>query len=95
MFVFVLFFLLFFQGPAPSKVTDTIYEVSKTLKEYHISTIPDVDLTTLQCITVDEHFTVDVIDPGVSHILLLLHLIIIIIIPIVFVILSIQTFFQC
>eukprot|EP01147_Barroeca_monosierra_P000578 gene578-3895_t len=50
-------------GPAPSKVTDTIYEVSKTLKEYHISTIPDVDLTTLQCITVDEHFTVDVIDP--------------------------------
>jgi phosphoglucomutase len=33
-------------APAPEKVTDKIYEITKTIKEYKIADIPDVCCST-------------------------------------------------
>ncbi|KAG0640855.1 hypothetical protein HOY80DRAFT_778135 [Tuber brumale] len=34
-------------APAPEKVTDKIYEITKTISEYKIADIPDIDLATI------------------------------------------------
>lgn len=50
-------------GPAPEKITDTIFEKSKIIAEYKIADIPEVDVDALGEIVFDDgKFTVEVID---------------------------------
>ncbi|MDO9392723.1 MAG: alpha-D-glucose phosphate-specific phosphoglucomutase, partial [Methylotenera sp.] len=50
-------------GPAPEKITDTIFEKSKIITEYKIADIPEVDVDALGEIVFDGgKFTVEVID---------------------------------
>ncbi|MDP1657912.1 MAG: alpha-D-glucose phosphate-specific phosphoglucomutase [Methylotenera sp.] len=50
-------------GPAPEKITDTIFEKSKIITEYKITDIPEVDVDTLGEMVFDGgKFTVEVID---------------------------------
>ncbi|SDK43157.1 phosphoglucomutase [Methylophilus rhizosphaerae] len=49
-------------GPAPEKITDRIFATSKTITEYRIAEIPEVNLSKLGT-TVHDGFSVTVIDP--------------------------------
>ncbi len=54
-------------GPAPEKITDEVFAKSKVIAEYKISDLPQVDIDTIgetqfAGITVDQTFTVQVID---------------------------------
>jgi phosphoglucomutase len=49
-------------GPAPEKITDAIYERTKTIKEYQISDAPDIDIDRLGTVSI-EGATVEIIDP--------------------------------
>ncbi|WP_029349028.1 alpha-D-glucose phosphate-specific phosphoglucomutase [Bosea sp. 117] len=49
-------------GPAPEKITDAIFARTKTISEYRIADVPDVDLDRLG-ITRVANMVVDVIDP--------------------------------
>lgn len=49
-------------GPAPEKITDRVFAESKTLTEYRIAEMPEVDLSKLGT-TVQDGFSVTVIDP--------------------------------
>ena len=51
-------------GPAPSSVTNAIYEATKTITEYQIdSSLADLDVSKPTTHQVDEHFQVIVVDP--------------------------------
>lgn len=49
-------------GPAPEKITEAIFAISKTLQQYQLAELPAVDLDQAGVTTFD-HFTVEVIDP--------------------------------
>ena len=49
-------------GPAPEKVTEAIYQHSRSIQEYRILETDDVDLDTLECFSLGE-MHVEVIDP--------------------------------
>ncbi|KAJ1649571.1 hypothetical protein IWQ61_009388 [Dispira simplex] len=49
-------------GPAPEAVTNRIYEDTKTLSEYYMAEVPDVDLTKLGTQTVGA-MEVEIVDP--------------------------------
>jgi phosphoglucomutase len=50
-------------GPAPEKITDSIFDLSKRIKEYKIADLPVVDIDTIGKVVFDSgKFTVDVID---------------------------------
>ena len=50
-------------GPAPEKITDSIFELSKKITEYKISDLPEIDVDTIGETTFDGgKFTVKVID---------------------------------
>ncbi len=50
-------------GPAPEKITDSIFEKSKVITEYKITDLPEVDVDTIgESIFNDGKFTVKVID---------------------------------
>jgi phosphoglucomutase len=53
-------------GPAPEKVTDAVYERTKTITEYLIVDAPDVDLDKLGPVKVGDA-TVEVVDPVVEY----------------------------
>jgi phosphoglucomutase len=53
-------------GPAPEKITDAIYEHTKTLSEYHISDAAPVDLDQLGTTRI-ENMTIEVIDPVLDY----------------------------
>ncbi|KAF4124099.1 phosphoglucomutase [Geosmithia morbida] len=57
-------------GPAPESVTNKIFEASKTLKSYKISSIPDVDITTLGTKTYG-NLEVEVIDSTADYVAML------------------------
>ena len=50
-------------GPAPEKITDTIFEKSKVIATYKIAKLPEVDVDTIgKTVFEDGKFTVEVID---------------------------------
>eukprot|EP00056_Hartaetosiga_gracilis_P014466 m.240639 g.240639 ORF g.240639 m.240639 type:complete len:553 (+) comp15636_c0_seq1:395-2053(+) len=49
-------------GPAPSSFTNAVFEESKTISEYEISDMNDIDIDQIATTQVDEHFVVDVVD---------------------------------
>jgi phosphoglucomutase len=49
-------------GPAPEKVTDAIFERTRSLKEYRVLDSEDIDLDLLECFTLGE-MHVEIIDP--------------------------------
>ena len=50
-------------GPAPEKITDSIFELSKKIAAYKIVELPEVDVDTIGITTFDDgKFTVEVID---------------------------------
>jgi phosphoglucomutase len=49
-------------GPAPEKITDAIYDLSKKISSYKISDAADVDLDTVGTVTLDG-MEIEVIDP--------------------------------
>ncbi|UTW54506.1 alpha-D-glucose phosphate-specific phosphoglucomutase [Kordiimonas sp. SCSIO 12610] len=49
-------------GPAPEAVTDAIYTISKSISEYHICDVVDVDLNAIGKTQLDD-MTVEIIDP--------------------------------
>jgi phosphoglucomutase len=53
-------------GPAPEKMTEAIFERSKTIRQYRICEAPDVDLDTLGARRLGE-MTVEVIDPVADY----------------------------
>jgi len=53
-------------GPAPEKITEAIFEHSKNIQHYQLSTLADIDLDTLGETTLDG-FTVEVIDPVADY----------------------------
>ncbi len=53
-------------GPAPEKITDAIYEHTKTLTQYRIVDTPDVDLDRLGSTRID-NMTIEVIDPVADY----------------------------
>jgi phosphoglucomutase len=53
-------------GPAPEKMTEAIFERSKTIRQYRICEAPDVDLDTLGARRLGET-TVEVIDPVADY----------------------------
>jgi phosphoglucomutase len=53
-------------GPAPEKITDAIYERTKTIKEYKISDAPDIDIDRLGTVSI-EGATVEIIDPVTQY----------------------------
>ena len=53
-------------GPAPEKITDAIFEHTKTLTSYHISDASAVDLDRLGATRI-EHMAIEVIDPVADY----------------------------
>jgi phosphoglucomutase len=53
-------------GPAPEKITDRIYEISKSINEYRVSETGDIDLSTTGSIKLDE-MQVEIIDPVADY----------------------------
>jgi len=53
-------------GPAPEKITDRIFDISKSISEYRISQAEDIDLSTTTTIQLDE-MRVDIIDPVADY----------------------------
>lgn len=49
-------------GPAPEKITEAIFAISKTIKQYQLVDFPNIDLDQLGLTEIDE-FSVEVIDP--------------------------------
>ena len=49
-------------GPAPSSMTNKIFEVSKSLAQYATSDFEDIDLSEIRTLTIDDSFTVEVVD---------------------------------
>jgi phosphoglucomutase len=60
-------------GPAPEKITETIFARSKAISTYKISDAPDVDLDTLGTVTVED-MAVQVIDPVEDYLGLMVNL---------------------
>ncbi|PZO76035.1 MAG: alpha-D-glucose phosphate-specific phosphoglucomutase [Mesorhizobium amorphae] len=54
-------------GPAPEKVTDAVFERSKTIRQYKIADLGTVDIDTLGETTVDGGMVVEVIDPVTDY----------------------------
>ena len=66
--------MIFYLGPAPEAVTNTIYELTKTLTEYKICHDITVDLTTIGSQTWDvegQKFTVTIKDSVQDYISLM------------------------
>eukprot|EP00128_Syssomonas_multiformis_P003629 Colp12_sorted_trinity150504_noHs@8851 len=57
-------------GPAPEGVTDKIFQISKTLTEYKIADVPDVDLTTVGTHTFGD-FVVSILDSVEEYVALM------------------------
>lgn len=53
-------------GPAPEKITDAIFAITKSISRYRISDAPDVDIDRIGTTTV-EGMTVSVIDPVADY----------------------------
>jgi phosphoglucomutase len=53
-------------GPAPEKITDRIYELTKTISEYKIADLDPIDIDRQGVVKAGE-MTVDVIDPVKDH----------------------------
>ncbi len=53
-------------GPAPEKITEAIFAKSKTIAQYRLADIPDMDIDTLGTQKVNG-FTVEVIDPVADY----------------------------
>ncbi len=53
-------------GPAPEKITEAIFAKSKTISEYRVAALPEIDLDTIGTQVVDG-FTVEVIDPVADY----------------------------
>jgi phosphoglucomutase len=53
-------------GPAPEKITDAIFAITKTISRYRISDAPDVDIDRIGTTTV-EGMTVSVVDPVADY----------------------------
>ncbi|MFA7413535.1 MAG: alpha-D-glucose phosphate-specific phosphoglucomutase [Rhizobium sp.] len=53
-------------GPAPERITDAIFERSKTIESYKIADAPDIDLDTIGTGLVED-MTVEVIDPVADY----------------------------
>ncbi len=53
-------------GPAPEKITDAIYDLSKKISSYKISDAADVDLDTVGTVTL-EGMQIEVIDPVADY----------------------------
>ncbi|MBC7755349.1 MAG: alpha-D-glucose phosphate-specific phosphoglucomutase [Bdellovibrio sp.] len=53
-------------GPAPEKITEAIFEKSKTIAQYKIASFSDVDIEKMG-VTHLENFTVEVIDPVTDY----------------------------
>ena len=49
-------------GPAPEKVTEAIFQRTRSLHEYRILDTEDIDLDTLECFTLGE-MHIEIIDP--------------------------------
>jgi phosphoglucomutase len=49
-------------GPAPEKITEAIFATSKTIQQYKLQDIPDIDLNAIGLVQFDG-FAVEVIDP--------------------------------
>ena len=61
-------------GPAPESVTEAIFSATKTLTEYRIADVPDLDLDVLGTTSIGE-MTVEVIDPVADYTALMAELI--------------------
>eukprot|EP01128_Nolandella_sp_AFSM9_P004472 TRINITY_DN200_c1_g2_i1.p1 TRINITY_DN200_c1_g2~~TRINITY_DN200_c1_g2_i1.p1 ORF type:complete len:581 (+),score=188.88 TRINITY_DN200_c1_g2_i1:47-1744(+) len=57
-------------GPAPSSLTDKMYEIASSITEYKTSSISDVDVSVIGTVEY-EGFSVEVIDPNEDYIALL------------------------
>ncbi len=53
-------------GPAPEKITEAIFAKSKTIAQYRVAELPEIDLDNLGTQVVDG-FTVEVIDPVADY----------------------------
>ncbi|ORX48600.1 Phosphoglucomutase, first 3 domain-containing protein [Hesseltinella vesiculosa] len=54
-------------GPAPENVTDRIYEITKTIKEYYVADVPNVDFSQLGTQQVAD-MTIDIIDSVTDYV---------------------------
>jgi phosphoglucomutase len=57
-------------GPAPEKITDAIFERTKTIDAYTISDAPDVDIDELGAVRLEDT-TVEIIDPVTQYLALM------------------------
>ena len=57
-------------GPAPEKITDAIYDCTRTISAYHTTDTPDIDLDSPGSRSVGE-MTVEVIDPVADYLALM------------------------
>ena len=53
-------------GPAPEKITESIYEISQSINEYSIANIDDIDLDTQQTLQLGDT-CVEIIDPVADY----------------------------
>ncbi|KAJ1510576.1 Phosphoglucomutase-2 [Coelomomyces lativittatus] len=58
-------------GPAPERITDQIYEISKTLTSYQMADLPEIPLDQIQSLTLSPQFKVQIIDPVSDYVTLM------------------------
>ena len=57
-------------GPAPEKITDAIFDRSRTIDAYRISDAPDIDIDRLGVVTIEDA-TVEIVDPVAQYLSLM------------------------
>lgn len=58
-------------GPAPEGITNQIYEYSKSIKEYAVADVPQIDLSKIGVHTVSPNFAVEIVDSVSDYVELL------------------------